>query len=132
MSTQTPTDPNAVIEEIKAVLVKHNVAGLVMVQSPERMAFLHHLCPTWTCCKQQQTPLGLELRVKINAALYPDPKERKKVIEDTTGMMFAFRSQLERSLDAMDMLCGTMEAAIGTVTHVENHEQPEGEEHGQN
>jgi hypothetical protein len=45
------TKVEAAIEEVKAVLQKHDLAGVVFVASPTNVEYLYHLDPSWTCLR---------------------------------------------------------------------------------
>lgn len=39
------------MDEMKAVLQKHDLAGVVFVASPTNIEYLYHLDPSWTCLR---------------------------------------------------------------------------------
>lgn len=70
------------MEEIKAILSRHDIAGAVILHTPGFSEFLFSPTPSWSVARLE--PTGF-LRIKTNPA---DPKEvKKKQIEDTMDMI---------------------------------------------
>ncbi len=70
------------MEEIKAILGKHDIAGAVILHAPGFSEFLFSPTPSWSVARLESTGF---LRIKTNPA---DPKEvKKKQVEDTLDMI---------------------------------------------
>lgn len=95
------TPPNAAIEEIKAVLAKYDLAGMIVVQSPNESAFLHKIDPSWSCAKFEERPNGTMVRIKAKRAEYPTKEAHQNTVTATTGMIFSFMNQSARTHEQM-------------------------------
>ncbi len=95
-----------VLDEISAVLRKHDMAGLVLVANPTHVDWRMEISPTWSCAKCEHMPDGqFELRMRSRRADYPDAAAQKKCLEATIGTfvtwcdaMDAIKEQLKRLL----------------------------------
>lgn len=79
-----------IMAEIEAVLKRHDVAGVVMIQSQTHIEYLMEIAPTWSCCWCERHAEGLLLRVKAKRADYPTADAHHKVLHDTVGMIMGF------------------------------------------
>lgn len=91
-------------EEIKAILKKHDIAGVMMLQSPDGAEFVRVIDPTWSCAKIQDTPMGPAIRIKAHHSEFPNKEAQQKCVEQTIGMVFAFRHQAEQDEKSMAQL----------------------------
>lgn len=73
------------MEEIKAVLVKHDVAGFVMLHDPKGfIEYLNHISPTYSCALMEDGTI----RVRLKAAELPGGMaQAKQMAEDTYNMI---------------------------------------------
>ena len=72
------------MEEIKAVLKKHDIAGFVLIHTPGFVEYLNHINPSYSCAFVQ----GEQLRVKLKTAELPGGKvQAKQLAEDTYNMV---------------------------------------------
>lgn len=92
------------------MLDKHDIAGLVIIQSPDFAEFLLKIDPSWSCTWLEKDKDGAEmLRFRARAVDFGgDLKARKRAQESTAGMLISFQEQAERwagnMLKAMAML----------------------------
>lgn len=91
----------AIREEIKAVLLKHDVAGVVILSSPTHMEFIVQLEATWTAIREQHGPEGVGIRFRLTDADVPDEKQRHQLAHDTIGT-------LTGTIDVMNNLCESL------------------------
>lgn len=67
MNDRPIEDPNlqAALDEVKAVMVRHGLAGACMLVAPEEAAFGYKLDAPWSALRPDPaTPLGLRFRAK--------------------------------------------------------------------
>lgn len=77
-------------EEIKAILAKYDIGGIVLLHTPGFAEFVKHVNPSYSCCTL--APDG-ELRIKAKLADFNGDKAAwKKTVEDSLGMIHAFTS----------------------------------------
>lgn len=91
-------------EEIKAILKKHDIAGMMMLQSPGGAEFVRVIDPKWSCVKIQDTPMGPAIRIKAHHSEFPSKEAQKVCVEWTIGMVFAFHHQAEQDMKSMAQL----------------------------
>jgi hypothetical protein len=73
------------MNEIKFILQKHDIAGVVVLHTPGHGEELCHLTPTYSCANLHANG---ELRFKAKAADFGgDTKKRDQKITDTSNMM---------------------------------------------
>lgn len=86
-------------EEIKAVLVKHDVAGMVSLQSKSHSEFVLQLAPSWSCVSLEQQPGKNDFTLRIKAkSSNPGDGERLRL---TAGMLLGFIDVATRNIDQM-------------------------------
>lgn len=98
------TLPNQAIEEIKAVLARHDLAGMIVVQDAGESAFLLKIDPSWSCAKWEQTPEGVGIRIKAKRSDYPSKEEQDKAVGATAGMILSFINQCDRNSEELGRL----------------------------
>ena len=92
----------AIMEEIKPILRKHNVAGLVILASPTHMEHLLELDPPWTCF--QYDPDKGFLRVRCKAADYPSRDAQRTVLEASVGTLVGFHDVITKVSSNLDQV----------------------------
>lgn len=107
------------LEEIKAILVREDLAGIVQVQDEESLAFLHKIDPKWSCCKYEAFPQGMGVRIRALASEFPSKEEHMKCIERTFGMLMAASNQAENTYDELGEILAMLIAKFPDVVHVE-------------
>lgn len=103
-------------EEIKAILKKHDIAGMMMLQSPDGAEFVRVIDPTWSCAKIQATPMGPAIRIKAHHSEFQNKEEQKKCVERTIGMVFAFHHQSDQDMKSMAQLIEVLSRKYGVTT----------------
>lgn len=90
-------DPKCIeaMEEIKAVLTKHDLAGVILLQSATHGEFLYELSPSWSCARLVDG--GIRVRSKL--VDYPSAEAQKKSQEETVGMLAGFVDMLASAED---------------------------------
>lgn len=86
-------DPRTVeaLEKIKAVLREHDLFAALTVVSVERMHWLYHTEPSWSCLTID--PATGAARIRAKAADFATPEQHHKVVELTTGAIACCRDQ---------------------------------------
>ena len=107
-----PDNLTVVAGEIKALLKKHDLAGMVFLASPTNAEFIYEFCPTWSCAYFDLD--GEFLRFRAGRGEYPVVADRVRAIADTAGMLDRLRTSLGggmRNLDAIIRMHGELFAA---------------------
>lgn len=99
-----PSDPNllAAMEKIKTVLREHDIAAIVLLESPTHGEWLNHITPSWSAAKWISDERGQGIHVHALAKDYPSQEAHKKALADTTGMLCGLRdgaAQVQRNMD---------------------------------
>jgi len=118
-------DPSlkAAMEEIKAVLKKHDCGAMVTLASENNIEFLYEISPSWSCASFQRMPDGgLAIRVRSKLKDYPSKAVQTKVLSLTAGMFLAFANQAERQQEQMGALMRTLAPHLRELTHWEKDE----------
>jgi hypothetical protein len=94
------------MEEIKAVVKKHDIAALVVLHTPEFSEYLFAIDPTYSAMRFTDRP-G-EIRIKT------DSKEMGKEVaekfaQDTSNMITHFQDQLDAMSTMIDYLAGILD-----------------------
>lgn len=72
------------MEEIKDILSKHDIAGIVVLHTPGHSEFLSKLNPTYSCCKTNGDRIHIKAKLEDFAG---NVDQRDKVIADTSNML---------------------------------------------
>jgi hypothetical protein len=85
------------IEEIKAILVKYDIAGSVILNTPDRgthfSEFLCHVTPSWSCAFFEGD--RFRVRGRLQEDFNGNKAAQKKKLTDTTGMVRHFKDTNE-------------------------------------
>jgi hypothetical protein len=84
-------------EEIKEVLRKYDIAGLVTLQVPGELACVRELSPSWSCATIVDDPqhgAGIQLRAMLED--FTDEEAQEKRIGDTLAMLDNFARQAKQ------------------------------------
>ncbi|TXH09630.1 MAG: hypothetical protein E6R03_16430 [Hyphomicrobiaceae bacterium] len=101
------SDPKlkAAAEEIKAVLHKHDIAGMITLQGVGSLEFVREFSPSWSCARLEELSAGVfTIRVRAKAADIPSAAARKETIERTLGMFLGFHHQAQEDTKIMEQL----------------------------
>ena len=72
------------MEEIKAVLKKHDIGGFVLLHTPGFIEYINHISPSYSCAFMHEG----DFRVRLKAAELPGGKvQAKQLAEDTYNMV---------------------------------------------
>lgn len=72
-------------EEIKAVLEKHDIAGLVVLHTPGHAEYLMKVNPTYSCAKLEND--GIRIKAKLQEDFNGDKKAWETTVRDTSNML---------------------------------------------
>lgn len=97
----------AAMEEIKVILHKHDIAGMVFLQSPQNGEFLYHLNPSWSCVTLEDSGV---CRIQAKRDEFPSLEAQEKKITESVGMLNGFHDLALQATDNMR----TMLKLIGT------------------
>lgn len=71
------------MEEIKTILKRHDIAGMVVLHTPGHSEYLNHISPTYSCAKQE----GDMIRFRAKKEDFHNNAElRDQCIADTSNM----------------------------------------------
>lgn len=85
-----------VLDEISAILKKHDMVGLVVVGNPTHCDWRVEIEASWSCARLDELPGGGHaLRIRSKLADYPSKKEQKKQIEATVGTFVTFNDTID-------------------------------------
>jgi hypothetical protein len=129
MEADDKTVPEKVIDEIKAVCAKHDVACLAVVASVDGLAFLRKVDPSWSCAWMEPVPGDTDgavaVRIRSKVAEYPgatldERKASQKLqVEATTGMFIAFMNWAQLTLDNMTQITAMLGKHFPEIMHHE-------------
>ena len=104
-------------DEIKAVLSKHDIAGIVFLGSQTHSEFVYALCPTWSCAKVE----GGAIRIRALRSEYPSQEAQRKCVEATTGIFCGFQNLCARGLLNMQAIIPALGKHFD-ISHIERRE----------
>ena len=118
-------DPNLLtaMEEIKAILLKHDIAANVVLSSRTHMEFLRHLETTWNALKIEEQGDGFTIRFRCKRADYQTREAWQEALRLSVGTMAGFKDALEADTTAMKellIMCGESMQ----IQHVSREEGP--------
>lgn len=98
------------MQEIKDILSKHDIAGLVVIHEPGHSEFLNKLDPTWSACRIN----GDRIRVKAKLEDFAgNVKARNKAIADTSNMLHLLCDTTARMLMPLMDMSKRVDATVG-------------------
>lgn len=114
-----PSDPKLLLaaEEIKAILKKHDIAGICLIQSETHGEWINHITPSWSAAKLINDEKGSGIHVRCKRADYPSEEAHRKALADTCGMLCGFRDGAERTRKDMECVLEQLSKIIG-IEHV--------------
>lgn len=107
------------MDEIKAVLEKHELCGVIFVASATHTEFLYRLDAPWTCMKHEGSE-GIRFRALL--AEYPSKDAQKKAIEVSTGVIMGFSTVCTNTAAVFDQLA----LALGQKFEITNWNRRDG------
>ena len=97
------------MEEVKAILAKHDIAAIVVLASQTHGEHLYHVNPSWSCVKLE----GDALRIKAQRQDFPDLETQKKCVTESVGMLAVF-------MDVANIASKNMESMLEVIgQHIE-------------
>jgi hypothetical protein len=87
------------VEEIRAVLKRHDIAAMINLGSQTHSEFLLVLDPTWSCMWMESPGL---MRIRSKRVDYPSKAAQEKVMEDSIGLITGFQSTGRTNLANLD------------------------------
>lgn len=83
-------DIQPVLDEISAMLKKHDMAGLVLVANASHCDYRMVIDPSWSCAWFEQVEDQLLLRIRSQRTDYATKEAQKKHLEATIGTFVTF------------------------------------------
>lgn len=115
---RTTPDPvlKAAMEEIKAVLKCHDIAGTVILSSADGIEFLTEYQASWSCCWTEPTPDGhTALRIRSTGL----PIEQKAlIVTNTVGLFFGLKDALKAIDENLDIAIKCLGENIPEIKHI--------------
>lgn len=95
-----------VLDEISAILKKHDMAGLVMVANKTHADFVMEISPSWSCarCEEHDRAGGKAVMLRVRSKLvdYPNREAQKSSITATISTFVGFQSLMTRITEQLD------------------------------
>lgn len=114
----------AAMEEIKTVLKKHDIGGVVVLGSPTHSEFLREYCPSWTCMTYEEQGNEKRLRFRALKKDYPTKEEWKQRITDSMGLLLGFVHVLEQETKMLDHVIRQIAPHFESIEHMDRYEGP--------
>lgn len=73
------------MQEIKEILLKHDIAGTVTIHTPNHAEYLNHITPSYSCAKINETTGAFELKAK--KIHFSNDAERINKLTATSNML---------------------------------------------
>ncbi len=109
-----------VLDEISAVLKKHDMVGLIIVGNPTHCDWRMEVAASWSCAWVEKDEQGREcVRIRAKAADYPNKEAQKKTVEATVGTFVTFGhtfKKLDEQLDTLLVAIAGQVAFLGKST----------------
>lgn len=102
------------LEKIKAILREHDLWASMIVISAERVHWLYHFEPSWSCLHFD--PNTGEARFRAKRADFVTPEQQQHVVELTTGAIRSTRDFAAKQFRDANMLYGLLEERF-EITH---------------
>ncbi len=94
-----------VLDEISAVLKKHDMTGLMIVGNKSHCDWRMNVEASWSCARTEMDAQGLiGLRIRSRRAEYPSLEAQKETVERTVGTFVTFGHALAKLNEQIDTL----------------------------
>lgn len=103
------------IDEIKAVLLKHDLWGCVTVSDSERTHWVYHCDASWSCMTFD-AKTG-EARIRAKVADFKTKEGQHYVVQQTTSAIFNTRDYAAMLFGHMDVLAKKLEGQFDIEHH---------------
>ncbi len=107
------------MEEVKVVLAKHDIAGVVLLASQTHTEYLYEFSTSWSCAKIE----GDQLHIKAKREHFPSKEAHVKCVTETVGMLAGFGDVMAQALDAMTRVLRALGQQF-EIAHQSRHEPP--------
>lgn len=112
------------MNEIKEILKRHDIAGVVVLHTPGNSEYLNEISPTYSCAKQE----GDTIRFRAKKADFKNSAElRDQCIADTSNMFSCLSDVLARNtlglLDVSEQFDKIVDAEHGDNNHTSHTTQ---------
>ena len=111
------------MEEIKAILLKHDIAANVILSSRTHMEYLRQLQTSWNALSVEPHGDGFAVRFRCKRADYPTREAWQEALRLSVGTLAGFKDALEADTTAMKellIMCGESMQ----IDHVSRDEGP--------
>lgn len=102
------------MEEIKAILIKYDAAGSIIINAPDRGShfteFLTHVSPSWSCVFLEGP--RMRLRARLEEDYQGDKEKRNQAIQDSVNMLDHFWHILTDAADNFNEMIAMIESKI--------------------
>lgn len=119
-----PSDPTLklAMAEIVAVLKKHDIAGIAVLQSKTHGEWLNEITASWTCTQMETDGTNEVLRVRAKVADYPSKEAQQETVRLTVSMLCGFRDGAGRIKDNMESLLALLSGQM-EIEHISRFDQ---------
>jgi len=94
-----------VLDEISAVLKKHDMVGLVIVGNATHCDWRMNVEASWSCARfEEQADGNVGIRVRAKREEFPSLGEQKQCVERTIGTFVTFQHWLRKMDEQLDPL----------------------------
>lgn len=93
-----------VLTELRAVLKKHDVTGLLIVGNKTHVDFTMEVEASWSCATIDMQDTQYGIRLKALAQDFPDKAKHNEVLADTIGMFVTFNDVMRHVSDNLGKL----------------------------
>jgi hypothetical protein len=104
--------------EISAILRKHDIAGIVLLESRTHGEWINHITPSWSAARWiEDEGKGEGIHVRCKREDYPSKEAHVEALALTSGMLCAFRDGAQRIVRNMETILKPLADIIG-IEHV--------------
>lgn len=94
-----------VMDEISALLKKHDMVGLIIVGNETHCDWRMDVASSWSCARvESEDEKGLAIRIRAKRADYPTLEAQKRCVEATVGTFVTFGHTMTKLNEQLDTL----------------------------
>lgn len=87
------------MDEIRAVLKKHDIGAYVLLASETHMEYLREFSPSWSCVRIEEiSPDSWGIRIKALRSEFESLEAQKTCLNNSVGMLFGFADTLKEEI----------------------------------
>lgn len=118
------SDPilKAAAEEIKAVLRKHDIAGVLMLQSKTHGEWVCEISPSWSAAKLERSDGDVLLRVRCKREDFPSKEAQQECLAHTVGMLMSFITFGGKLGEDFTRMIALISQQVGNIEHSERED----------